>query len=219
MNAAVLNNVDVSYLDKDLLDSEKHLIAKPASFYSSIPQEHLSLWCHHKGVYCLPTEELIEWLKPHLIPFKTIEVGSGIGTIGRTLKIPTTDSCYMRNKPEVALYYTMTGQPITHYPDDILEMDAITAINHFKPEVVIGSWITHIYSEKNAFLGGNQFGIDEEYMLKRIKKYIMIGNESVHKNKPLLQIDHKEYKFPWLFSRSLSTTMNIIYVWEKSNEN
>jgi hypothetical protein len=215
MNINILPNIDVSYLDECLLDQEKRLIVKPASFYQTIPQENLAIWCHHKGIYCLPTEELIDWLKPHLIPSKTIEVGAGVGTIGRSLGIPITDSCYMKNDSNVALYYKILGQPITCYPSDVLEMNSITAINHFQPEVIIGSWITHIYDKENPLNGGNQFGINEEEMLNKINKYIMIGNEFVHKNKPLLRFPHHVFKFPWLFSRSLKNDMNVIYLWEK----
>jgi hypothetical protein len=210
----VLENVDVSYLDQNLFDEEKHLLVKPASFYQNIPQNHLSLWGHFHGVYCFPTVELIDWLKNHIISDKTIEIGAGVGTIGRSLEIPITDSCYMKNNEQVRIAYAMMRQPITEYPNDIIELNAIEAINQYKPEVVIGSWITHKYDEKEHWREGNQFGVDERYILKNVKKYIMIGNEKVHDKKPILEMKHQEFRFPWLFSRSVNFQSNIIYVWE-----
>lgn len=216
MTFKIFDNVDVSYLDSELL-KENLLIVKPTSFYQNIPQDNLSLWGHHNGVYCFPTEELIDWLK-NQITDKTIEIGAGVGTIGRVLNIPVTDSCYMRNNAEVVLYYKMLCQPITKYPSDIIEMDAISAIKHYKPEVVIGSWITHKYNEKEPWREGNQYGVDELFILENVQKYIMIGNEKIHSKKPILGLHHKTFRFPWLFSRSLSVDTNVIYVWEKNEK-
>jgi hypothetical protein len=214
MNANILPQYNVMYLDKDLLDETGNLKILNSSFYSNIPIEHLIVWCHHKGIYCLPTTELIEWLKPHIILNKTIEIGAGNGAIGRELNVPITDACLMR-KPEIAMYYKIIGQPVTNYPDDIIELDAVKAIDFYKPSVVIGSWITHRYEEEQSHRGGNAYGVDENFVIENVNKYIMIGNESVHKLKPILELSHKEYKFPWLYSRSLSYENNVIYVWEK----
>jgi len=214
MNTCILPQHDVAYLDKQLLDEVGNLRILDSTFYSTIPIEHLTVWCHNKGIYCLPTVELIEWLRLHVILGETIEIGSGNGAIGRALDIPTTDACLMR-RPDIMLYYSMTGQPVTNYPEDIIELDAIAAIDAYKPSVVIGSWITHKYDEKQHHRGGNAFGVDEFIVINRVNKYIMIGNEIVHALKPALELPHKEYKFPWLFSRSLKYENNIIYVWEK----
>jgi hypothetical protein len=211
----IIDRVDTSYLDADLLDNDSHLIVKPASFYRNIPQDHLSLWGHVHGVYCLPTVELIDWLSNHLEVNKTIEIGAGIGTIGRTLGIPITDSCFMRNNPEVAMFYKLAGQPTTAYPNDIVEMDAITAIKHYKPEVVIASWVTHKYNEQMHWREGNVFGVDESFILANVNKYILIGNETVHSRKPILEVPHETFKFDWLYSRSTTPQANIIYLWQR----
>jgi hypothetical protein len=214
MNTRILPRHDVAYLDKQLLDEVGNLRILDSTFYSTIPIEHLTVWCHNKGIYCLPTVELIEWLRLHVILGETIEIGSGNGAIGRELNIPITDACLMR-KSEIVMYYTLIGQPVTNYPDDIIEFDAVKAIDFYKPSVVIGSWITHRYQEEQCHRGGNAYGVDENFVIENVNKYIMIGNESVHKLKPILELSHKEYKFPWLYSRSLSYENNVIYVWEK----
>ena len=215
MSFAILNkSTNISRLEKDLLDEQSILKVVPAEYYAQVSQETLAFFCHKYGFYTLPTTELIEWLKPHVVPDKTIEIGAGVGTIGRALGIPRTDSCYMRTNAEVIAYYTLMGQPLTKYPEDIEELDAIAAVDKYKPEVVIGSWITHKYTIERAELGGNMFGVDEEYVLQNVKKYIMIGNDQAHRLKPILALSHEEHYPDWLYSRSISGRPNVIFVWE-----
>lgn len=207
----LLPQVDVRHLDHLLVND--CLQIKYANFYQDISPIHLAVWCHHHGIYGLPTIELIEWLRSEIQSLKAIEIGAGTGAIGRELKIPITDACLMKH-PEIAALYLIQGQPITKYPNDIVELDAVSAVDLYQPEVVIGCWVTHLYKEADHWRGGNMFGIDEEYILSKVKKYIIIGNEDVHSKKSILDKPHKEYRFPWLFSRSLNTTGNLIYVWE-----
>jgi hypothetical protein len=117
---------------------------------------------------------------------------------------------------EIKVIYAMMRQPVTVYPNDIQKFDAISAVEKFKPKTVIGCWITHKYREEEHEREGNMYGVDEELMLQKINTYIMIGNEKVHSKKKILQLEHSEYKFPWLFSRSLEQTKNTIYVWERN---
>jgi hypothetical protein len=209
----ILNRRNVSYLDRELL-SNGLLIVKNAIFYKGIPQEDLAIWCHGKGIYGLPTTELIEWLKEHVIPGKTIEVGAGIGAIGRTLGIPITDSCVME-RPDVKLYYQMGGQPVTEYPFDIVRLSAVDAIKKLKPSVVIGCWVTQIYKEEDGpTQDASVFGLDEEFILDNVDKYIVIGNKKVHDKKRIMTREYDEHRLPWLFSRSLSVDDNVVYIWE-----
>lgn len=207
-------NIDVSYLDA-LLMKEGHLQVVDDDVYQDIPQEHLALWCHGKGIYGLPTTELLNWLKQHIAKDRTIEIGSGNGALGRALDIPITDSCMMRD-PQVAMLYQLQGQPITNYPDDIIEMDAVSAVQHFKPSVVIGYWVTHKYREDEHWRGGNMFGIDEDFILDNVDKYIVIGNSTVHMNKRILDRPHSRISFSWVRSRSMNSHANVIYIWDKN---
>jgi hypothetical protein len=208
-------NQNIDYLNV-LLDDKGLLKIVESSFYSKIPQEHLCLFCHKHGFYCLPTTELIDWLKNEIDLSSTIEIGAGHGAISRFLKIPSTDSRYME-QPEIRAYYALGGQPVTTYSEDIIKLDAISAIKKYKPITVFGCWITHKYREDEHERGGNMFGVDEDWVIKNINKYIVIGNEQTHSKKRILNLPHKEYKFPWLYSRSLEYTKNIIYVWENTN--
>lgn len=211
-SARILANQDVSYLN-DILLNNGLLKVVPANILAEIPQQHLTLFGHKHGFYCFPTVELAEWLKiPGLE--NTIEIGAGHGALARYLGIPATDSKLMQN-PEVALLYRLMGQPVTTYPDDVIKLDAVEAIKKYKPKTVIGCWVTHKYIEEEAAREGNMYGVDEQWVLKNVDRYIIIGNEKVHGQKKILELSHKTYKFPWLYSRSVEPTKNIIYVWEK----
>ncbi len=205
-------NQDISYLDS-LLDEKDLLKVVDSSFYSNVPQEHLTIFGHKHGIYCFPTTELAEWLKSEINNLSAIEIGSGNGALARHLGIPATDSRYME-LPEIKAYYASVRQPVTKYPDDIIKLDAISAIKKYKPNVVIGCWITHKYREDEHERGGNMYGVDEDWLIKNVNKYIVIGNEKIHGIKRILKLPHKEFKFPWLYSRSLEPSKNIIYVWE-----
>lgn len=214
-NAFISNAPDTSYLDKELFDDKKNLKIKDASFYESIPHEHLVVWCHFNGIYGLVTTELIIWLKTQMILNKTIEIGAGNDSIGRELGIPFTDLCIMKN-PLVQAMYLLQGQPVTEYPNDIIKMEGSDAIKKYKPDVVIGCWVTQIYKEEDGpTQASSMFGFDEEFIIKNVKKYIVIGNEKVHGTKRILSESHQTLKFPWLFSRSVYPDDNLIYIWEQ----
>lgn len=211
----ILPNQSVSYLDEILL--HKGLLkVVPAATLAKIPQVHLSLYGHINGFYCFPTIELAEWLKSNFDLENTIEIGAGHGALARHLNIPATDSKFMDN-PEVRLLYQLMRQPITQYPKDIICLDAVAAIKKYKPKTVIGCWVTHKYMEDEPEREGNVHGIDEPWILKHVEKYIIIGNEKTHAKKKILELPHKSYKFPWLFSRSAEPFKNVIYVWENNS--
>jgi len=211
----IRNAPDTSYLDKELLDDKKNLKIRDASFYENIPHEHLLVWCHFKGIYGLTTTELIDWLKTQIITDKTIEVGAGNDSIGRELEIPFTDLCVMKN-PVIQAMYMLQGQPVTEYPDDIIVMEGSDAIKKYKPDVVIGCWVTQIYKEEDGSTqAASMFGFDEEFIIQNVKKYIVIGNERVHGTKRILKEPHKTLKFPWLLSRATYPEDNLIYIWEQ----
>jgi hypothetical protein len=186
----------------------------PFSIYSQFSPLQLVIYGHFNGYYCFPTIELADWLRSNFDLSNAIEIGAGHGALSRHLNIPATDSKLM-DDPEIRLYYQTMGQPVTTYPEDIIKLDAIEAIDHYKPSVVIGCWVTHKYREDEHERGGNYWGIDEDEILSKVDTYIVIGNKGVHGKKRILSRPHKEYWFSWLCSRSQRPQDNIIYVWNK----
>lgn len=207
LHAQVMQPRDVTYLDEKLLDSEGNLRVLPASVYAEIPWEDLRLWTHYRAIYGLITVELVEFLKKLIGSRRAIEIGSGNGALGRALGIPMTDN-FMQTWPDVKLLYLMQGQPLITYGPDVERMDAIEAIRHYKPEVVIASWVTQFSDGSRT---GSMYGIDEEKLLSMVDTYILFGSIRNHKHKVICQRDHKVIQKPWMWSRSQDSAL---FLWD-----
>jgi hypothetical protein len=211
MQAIILNNHDVRYLDK-MLVKDGFISPIEAKYLKSVPQEHLSIWAHKNAVYCIPTIELIQWFKNEIDNKKAIEICSGNGAIGRALGITRTDS-YMQTTPEMVLYYRSLGQVPISPPKDVLKFEANEAVDFFMPQVVVGSWVSQKLLSTDREEIGSAFGVDENRILTKVEKYINIGNNITHKDKRILKIPHKVYQFDWLYTRSMNPSDNSIKVW------
>lgn len=219
---AVLQDANVDYLDDLLLDNGLPKIVD-ADCLRSIHHEHLMIWCNKFGSYTIPTTELIDWLKNQIGNRSAIEICAGYGSIGRALKIPITDS-HMQTKPEVIAYYRLLGQNPIRPPNDVHKLEANDAIDKFKPQVVIGCFVTQKYqsgdegSPTSPKINSSVYGVDEQSMLKKIKTYINIGNDLSHGDKRIKKYRHELHRFDWLFTRSQSPLLNHICVWNMKNE-
>jgi hypothetical protein len=206
-----INPIDLSYLEKELLDNNQ-LKVMPASFYKDIPQNDLSYFCWKHGFYSLPTTELCEWLKEQIDGRSTIEIGAGHGAVAKYLGIPATDS-KLQETTAMQVVYTLQGQPTVKYPPHIIKLRGNDAVTYYKPEVVIACWVTQIYKETEHWRGGNMFGVDEDFLLDNVSTYIHVGHTKTHGIKRILNRPHKEFRFPWLYGRSMDAANHIIYVW------
>lgn len=211
MNATIITPCDLTALTKEVIDANGLLKVMPYSFYQSIDQNELKYFMHQQAIYVLPTTELIEWLKTEIVG-TAIEIGAGHGAISRALGIPITDS-RMQERPEIKMYYLMNRQPVINYADDIEKLDAEQAVNKYKPDTVIGAFITHKYN--SVVNNGNAFGVEEELLLRSVKKYINIGNLQTHKDKPILKLKHQSLYFDWLVTRAVNKEDNRIFIFTK----
>lgn len=214
MQGIELKDVDISGLENEVFENGL-LKVMPSSFYKKIDENSLRLFMWKHGIYVLPTQELIDWLKEN-IHGKAIEIGAGIGTISRALNIPITDS-RMQERPEIEWYYRMGGQPTIKYPKDVEKLDYKEAIFKYQPQTVIGCFITHKYDEKTNT--GNAFGVEEEFILKNVPRYINVGNLQTHKDKPILKRNPASYNFDWLITRSVDQSLNRIWVHDQFLKN
>lgn len=216
------NSHNVNQLIKDCYNGE-HLRIMPAAYYSRFAQEDLSAFCVAKGLYCLPTIELLDKLNELILeadPHRNaIEIGAGNGAIARGLGIPATDSM-MQSNPSVAyLYETVFNQPTVEYGSNVQQIDGNAAVEKMRPDVVVGAWVTHIYDNRDPERGGNVLGIDEWDILRRVKRYIVVGNTAIHGKKPIMGQVSQVIKAPYLFSRSAQYhERNAIFVWDNSNK-
>ena len=215
MKAYILPNENVDYLE-DLLFKDGLLQVVPASVLTSIPPLHLAICGKNKAIYCFPTVELIDWLREKIAGRSAIEICSGNGAIGRALGIPRTDS-YMQTTPEMQAYYALAGQPTIFPPEDVQKFEANEAVDYFKPDVVLGSYITQKYIPSDeGKVGSSLYGVDELALVPKVKTYIAIGNEISHTDKRVRALPHEKFKFPWLFTRSMEPGRNEISVWSQT---
>ena len=191
-----LQQRDIMYLD-DLLLQDGLVRPVPAADLKALPREHLRIWMHYRGVYGYPTTELVGWLREQIGGRSAIEIGAGTGGFGRALGIPTTDS-RMQEREEVRLLYFLQGQPTIQYPDSIIRMDAAEAVQHYRPQVVFGSYITQLGTSGQS----NMFGVDEVALIGQVETYLMFGSPTTHGQKQALQLPHKVVREDWMVSRS-----------------
>jgi len=182
----------------------------PYDFWKNFERNEVMYFMHQHGVYVLPTVELIAWLHDNTVG-ESIEIGSGTGSICRALGIKGTDN-YMQAEGPIAEYYKMLGNPPIQYPAHIEKIDAHEAIMKYSPDTVIGAFITH--KHEHGMAEGNSMGVQEEFVLQNVKRYINIGNKVTHASKPILGMDHKEHQFEWLITRAVNQKENVIFVFE-----
>lgn len=210
----ILDPKDTSHLDELLLDNGR-LRVVPAATYDHIPHEDLMLWCHRHAFYGLPTTELVDFLKQEVGDRKVIEIGAGNGALGRALGIPMTDS-YIQEAGRTALgdaVYDGMRQPRVKYGSDVEELEAMGAVRKYKPQVVIGCWVTQRVPANRLTAQGSVYGVNEERLLERVEAYIVVGNLGVHGKKEIMRHEHAIIQAPWIKSRSRNPEDNCILIW------
>lgn len=201
-------------LAKNVLDANGHPKVMPASFYADTSQEERSLFAVRNGLYGLHTQELVDWLRAFIGQRSAIEIGAGNGVLAKALGITATDN-FMQDNPAIRLLYEQSKQPPVKYGQDVERIDAAAAVRKYRPQVVIGSWITRRYTAAEPERGGNMFGVDELDILAHCQHYVLIGNARVHANSALVNHgDPEQLLTPdWLYSRAMNGTPNFIGVW------
>ena len=211
-----LQNTNISHLNDIFFDTNGQLIVRSYGEIKDITQQEISLFCLKNGIYSLPTKELIDFLREEIGEEnmdKTIEIAAGNGVYSRELGIVGTDS-YMQATEEISQLYELSGQPTVKYGEHVEKLDGNDAVKKYKPEIVVAAWCTHKYNAKEHWRGGNALGVNERNLLSKVKKYIHIGNETVHNKKPIMNKSHRKIKEKWILSRSRYSDNNVIYIWD-----
>lgn len=217
MNIEVLNKVDISALKERAMQG-RFIKVLPASVWREYDWTAVRQLMHETGTYVLPTQELIDYLARETEGMRTIEIGAGNGVVGRTLGIPITDSCLQRDNKAVRQHYAICGQPIINYPKDIIKAEAMEAVRRFKPEAVVGCYVTHKW--RNDTQSGNDWGIDFERLLSSVKKFILVGNRVTHRDNPIMALPHIEERFEGLITRAgIDEPTNCVFIWERESVN
>lgn len=215
----MIDVIDISNLRDlapDVLDSNGELRILPASFWAGTTRDERAVFGVRYGLYCFPTVELVEWLKRAIGDRSAIEIGSGSGTLAKALGIPATDN-RMQEWPEIRAIYEATRQPTVTYGANVECMDALEAVAHYKPQVVVAAWVTHKFDMLRKADGGNVYGVREPELLRQIDTYLFIGNRRTHAGKQLWAKTPAEYiEAPWLVSRAMTDDPNFAARWESA---
>lgn len=196
----------------DVLDDRGRLRVLPAAFWASTTPQERALFGHRHAIYSFPTTELVEYLRELINGRVAIEIGAGHGVLARALDIPATDN-RMQAKARYRRIYEQQGQPTVKYGRNIIELDAAAAIRRFRPDVVIGCWVTHKYEPHRHADGGNEIGIDEPDLITKVEQYVVIGNDHVHRGKPIWDLPHTRTYPPFIFSRAANDTPDFLGIW------
>lgn len=211
MNYVIVQNVDISGLE-ELTGATSGMVRPiPAGEVEKFSFSVLRLFLHKYGLYTMPTVELIDYLAGIIQGKKAIEIGAGMGVIGRSLGIPVTDN-KMQQWPQVKAQYDRMRQPTIQYPSDIVEMDALQAVKHYKPDIVIGSYITHKWQP--GMSSGNQFGVDNLKLSKMVQAYYMIGSLTTHCNDPAMKHLEGIERHNFLYTRG-GKENSVIFRWKR----
>lgn len=186
------------------------------------PRETLRAWCGMRGRYLLPTVELVDWLHTQLgrrdgWPYDNVlEIGAGMGDLGRALDVRMTDSG-VQERAEMKLLYAMLGQTTTAPPKDVEKLDALAAAKKYKPHTILAAWVTQKYQphDETRRIGSCVFGVDENHLLRLCKRYLFIGNERVHGDKRILSEPHETFRPPWIVSRAERPELDVIWIWNR----
>ena len=212
--SATVVSADVRDLSPLLLDHDGSLKVVPASVYENTTLEERGVFGVKHALYGFLTEELIARLKELIGGRDALEIGAGTGALARALGIRATDS-WQQTRPDVKSYYELLRQPIIQYGVEVERLDAVSAIKKYRPKVVVASWVTHRYDPRRHSAGGNEDGVNEEWVADHCDAYIFVGNEHVHRNKSLWSRPHHIEYPAWLYSRALNSSRNFIAVWSR----
>lgn len=219
MEATVLENFDLAPFDDLLLDSSGRLKLLPAVELQRLRRDQLGYWCQARGRYTLPTLELVAWLKERIGSRSAIEIGAGAGDLGYHLGIPMTDSYIQQESDDYLLLYTIVGVPPTKPPPDVEKLEALEAVRKYKPQVVVGAWITQLYRppvRKTEDHYGSIYGVDEMKLRLEVESYVNIAHKRIHKQKSLLRFKHHEYRPTGLISRAQDPEGDVVWIWSRN---
>lgn len=204
-------DLDISHVEAAVMTNGV-LEVVPAELYSLISQSRLSVFCVKKGFYCLPTTELIRFLRGEIYATRPIEIGAGNGAVARALGIVATDS-YQQERPEIKAIYQSLGQATVPYGNDVIKLNAEESIRAYGPSVIVACFVTQLLKEDIPLDQGNQWGVDEEAIVTSGIKYILVGHDNIHSDKVINKYPHVTYRFPWLYSRCAPKEGNFIRIW------
>ena len=210
--AYTINTKGLRDLAPEALDPDGRLRVLPSSFWEQTTRDERAVFGVRHGLYSFPTVELVERLHEIIGERNAIEIGAGHGVLSEALGIVATDS-YQQTNPTYQAFYEAMNQPIVPYGPNVQKLEAKAAVRLYRPQVVIGCWVTHKYDPNRHAAGGNEIGIDEEDVLRNCAAYIIVGNERVHDSKKIWKLPHTIEYPSFVFSRSSNGSRDFLAKW------
>lgn len=210
-----VTETELRQLDAALTDAGRMRLL-PAATLRAFNHGTLRVWMQARGRYQLPTLELVGWLRERIAGRSAVEVGAGLGDVGRHVgNVTLTDSYFQTSAATRALYAAMGSAPITP-PRDVLRYEALAAVRKFKPAVALACWVTQKYQpgDEMTSTGSCVGGVDEQELLKHVGEYIFVGNAGTHGDKRILELVNEEHAPDWIVSRAADQSKNRIWVWK-----
>lgn len=211
-SVALINLATTRDISGDVLDEQGRFRILPAAYWSTTTTAERARFGNQHGIYSFPTDELVEHLKNVIGERSAIEIGSGNGVLAEALDIPATDN-RMQEMTKYAKIYAREKQKPVSYGPNVIKCPAHEAVRRFKPQVVIGCWVTHLYDPMRHWAGGNEIGVDEEDILRNCEEYVFVGNTAVHKPKKIWKYEHEIEHPSFVYSRAHNGSREFVATW------
>lgn len=206
-------NMENSFLDEKGLTK-----ILPWNSWKEFPSNCIKRFCMEHDLWVIPTEELVCKLD-ELMPNaeECLEIGCGLGIIGRELDCILTDS-KLHGSSKVPI-------PI-NYPNDVEELDGVSAAQKYKPHTVLACHCVPLWQETHAVrfimkhhkdAGGSMYGVDYKEVLKNCKQLIAVAHKDLLDLCNILKLPHQELKNVYgVVNRSLFQLT--IYIWKNGKK-
>lgn len=204
-------NMENSFLDEKGLTK-----ILPWDSWKEFPPNCIKKFCVEHDLWVIPTEEImckLDTLMPN--GEECLEVGCGLGIIGRELDCTLTDS---------KLHGTSIVPIPINYPNDVEALDAVSAAQKYQPHTILICHGVPLWTERAAMefmlkhhkdAGGSVYGIDYKEVLKNCKQLIAVAHKDILDLCNILNLPHRELKNIYgVVNRSLFPLT--IYIWKNN---
>lgn len=211
VNLLDVNTEALAALEAEVLDERGRQTMVPAATYAKYDLGTRCALCVKHALYGLVTTELVGFIREHIADRRAIEVGSGDGVLAAALGIRATDN-HMQTWAPIRKEYAKMMQPTIKYGPNVENVGAAEAVNQYEPQVIVASWLTHLYRPEEHERGGSMYAADERVLLANCETLIFFGNTSAHAKHRLWNQLHQIYEADWMYSRAVRGK-NFVGVW------
>lgn len=208
----------IAHMDKLFLSNRLPKI-EPSSMYRELPHIWQALWANHNGIYSIPTDELVTFVRGKIGARSSHEIGSANSVLARYLK-GSGMHCSDPRSQETTLIkalvnLTASNPPFT--PSWVSHKNAKQVVEDYKPDVILAQWVTPGGMKNSGDQSGrNSYGPDYKDMLTKIEELIFVGNKDVHQEVMFGELGEPDEQIEgdWILSRAFIPDRNAIWIWK-----